>query len=134
MFVAVACSTPAGQTLGTPDQITRKVKFRGGDDPDIKATSEVNVRGKGSPTSGTRTPAGQTPCSVTFDNQTDLIARTYVDGVYAGTIRPFSALLTSVAPGTAALYARAEYDDGSVERWGPIRVSCKTKYHWRLAD
>ena len=134
VFIAVACSTPAGQTPGTPDQITRKARFRGGDDPNVKATSEVNVRGKGSATSGSRTPAGQTPCLVTFDNQTDLIARTFIDGVYAGTIRPFTALSTSATPGTAVLYARAEYDDGSADAWGPIRISCKTKYLWRLAD
>ena len=84
-------------------------------------------------------PAGKAPngrplCSVTFDNHTDLITKTFVDGRYAGTIRPFGALSASVVPGSALLYARAEYDDGSADAWGPIRVSCRTKYLWRLAD
>jgi hypothetical protein len=135
VFFAAAFSTPEGQIADKPDQITRKVRFRGGDDPNVKATSEVNVRKR----SGVAAPAGKTaaaqaPCAITFDNQTDLFTRTFIDGTYAGTIRPFGALSASATPGAAILYARAEYDDGSADAWGPIRVNCNTKYLWRLTD
>jgi hypothetical protein len=126
----------AAQVSGTPDQVTRKARFRGSADPNVKPGAEVNVRDKPSgvvPPQG-KTPAGRASCSITFDNDTDLITKTYIDGVYAGTIRPFGELSASSVPGSTVLYARAEYDDGSADAWGPIRVSCRTKYLWRLAD
>ena len=136
-LVAVAAmATGAAQVSGTPDLVTRKARFRGSADPNVKAGAEVNVRDKPSgvvPPQG-RTPAGKASCSITFDNDTDLITRTYIDGVYAGTIRPFGELSASSIPGSTVLYARAEYDDGSADAWGPIRVTCRTKYLWKLAD
>jgi hypothetical protein len=129
-------ATGAAQVSGTPDLVTRKARFRGSADPNVKPGAEVNVRDKPSgvvPPQG-KTPAGRATCAITFDNDTDLITRTYIDGVYSGTIRPFGELSASAVPGSTVLYARAEYDDGSADAWGPIRVSCRTKYLWRLAD
>ena len=136
LVAAAAMATGAAQVSGTPDLVTRKARFRGSADPNVKPGAEVNVRDKPSgvvPPQG-KTPAGRATCSITFDNDTDLITRTYIDGVYAGTIRPFGELSASSVPGSTVLYARAEYDDGSADAWGPVRVSCRTKYLWRLAD
>jgi hypothetical protein len=134
-FLAAVLATLAGQTADKPDQVSRKVRFRGGDDPNITAGSEMNVRNKrAGATPAERPPAGHTPCAITFDNQTDLFTKTYIDGVYAGTIRPFGALTAPATAGAAMLYARAEYEDGSADAWGPIRASCNTKYLWRLTD
>ena len=124
------------QVSDKPDMVTRKVRFRGGDDPNVKPAPEVNVRNKPSevvPPAG-KSPSGKTQCAITFDNHTDLIAKTYIDGRFAGTIRPYGALEASATPGSTLLYAKAEYDDGSADAWGPIRVSCRTKYVWRLAE
>jgi hypothetical protein len=135
--LVVAAAIAAGAQVATePDMVTRKARFRGIDDPNVKASPDVNVRSK---PSDVVAPAGKAPngrpvCSVTFDNHTDLITRTYVDGRYAGTIRPYGELSASIVPGSAVLYARAEYDDGSADAWGPIRITCRTKYLWRLAD
>jgi hypothetical protein len=79
-------------------------------------------------------PAQQQVCAITFDNQTELFAKTYIDGRYSFTIRPFSEVSTVAVPGSTMLYARAEFDDGSADAWGPIRVNCRTKYRWRLSD
>jgi hypothetical protein len=116
--------------------VTRKVRFRGGDDPNVKPGAEINVRDRPSDVvpPATKVQSGRALCAVTFDNHTDLITKTYIDGRYAGTIRPFGALSASTPPGSAVLYARAEYDDGSADAWGPIRISCRTNYLWRLAD
>jgi len=136
-MVVTMLATGAGQTPpGTPDQISRKVRHRGSDDPNIKPSPEINVRAGKSEVIApiTKTPSGRVLCSITFDNFTDLITKTYIDGRYAGTIRPFGELSASVATGTTVLYARAEYDDGSADAWGPIRVNCQTKYLWRLAE
>lgn len=136
-FLAAVLVTLAGQTVDKPDQISRKVRFRGAgaEDPNVKAGSEMNVRNRRPGTVPVeKPPAAHTGCPITFDNQTDLFAKTYIDGVYAGTIRPFGALTAPATPGAALLYARAEYDDGSADAWGPIRASCSTKYVWRLTD
>jgi hypothetical protein len=126
------------QDEAKPDLVSRRVRLRGAGDPNFKPGGEINVREKA--------PAGQFPpplpappvertlCSVTFDNRTNLIAKTYIDGQFAGTIRPFAELSTSIVAGAAMLYARAEYDDDSADAWGPVRINCRTKYLWRLAD
>jgi hypothetical protein len=124
-------------TPPSPDQVSRKLRVRDvGPDPNVGTASEVNVRDKPSgvvPPAGKGT-AGRPQCLVTVDNHTDLITKAYIDGRYSGTIRPYGELAMSTAPGSAVLYARAEYDDGSADAWGPVRVSCRTKYVWRLAD
>jgi hypothetical protein len=133
-LIAGAVRSGIGQTPNTPDQTSRKVRLRGGDDPNVKSSSAVNVRPKPSDITNRPTTPKPTPCTVNFDNQTDLFTKTYIDGVYAGTIRPFGGLSAPAAVGSTMLYARAEYDDGSADAWGPIRISCQTKYTWRLAD
>jgi hypothetical protein len=136
-LLAASLAAGAQVTTGEPDMVTRKVRFRGGgEDPNVKPAAEVNVRDKRSDVvpPASKAPSGRTLCAVTFDNHTDLITKTYIDGRFAGTIRPFGELSASIVPGSAVLYARAEYDDGSADAWGPIRVSCRTKYLWRLAD
>jgi hypothetical protein len=143
LFVAVLLAgTQAGsgaaQEPATPDMVTKRVplRLRGSGDPNVTADSEVNARNRPSdvvpPLS--KTPAGRALCSVTFDNHTDLITKIFIDGKFAGTVRPFGELSASVVPGPAGLYARAEYEDGTADAWGPVRATCRTKYLWRLAD
>lgn len=135
LVAAVALATGAAQAAGAPDLVTRKVRFRGGEDLNVKPGGDVNVRkpaADGVPPA--KTPEGRASCSVTFDNDTALITKTYIDGMFAGTIRPFGELSAPSVPGSTVLYARAEYDDGSADAWGPIRVGCRTKFRWRLSD
>lgn len=133
----IAAGTGAAQDSAAPDMTTRRARLRGsGPDPNITASAEVNVR---SVPSGVVPPPskvgeGRALCSVTFDNHTDLVAKTYIDGRFAGTIRPFGELSASIVSGAALLYARAEFDDGTADAWGPVRVTCRTTYRWKLAD
>jgi hypothetical protein len=126
------------QAEATPDLVSRRVRLRGAGDPNFKPGGEINVRAKApngqSASDPPKPPGQQTLCSVTFDNRTNLIAKTYIDGQFAGTIRPFAELSTSIVTGAAMLYARAEYNDDSADAWGPVRINCRTKYLWRLAD
>jgi hypothetical protein len=136
-LTAATDSAPgAAQEAARPDMVSKRVRLRGAEDSNITAGGEVNVRGTPSNVvpPASKAPGGRALCSVTFDNHTDLIAKTYIDGHFAGTIRPFADLTTSIVAGGVVLYARAEYDDGSADAWGPVRASCRTKYTWRLAD
>lgn len=134
----VTTATPAAAQRTTPPDFTsRKIRIRDiGADPNVTVPPEVNVRDKPpgvAPPAG-RGAGGPPQCLVTVDNATDLVSKTYIDGRYSGTVRPHASLAMSTPPGSALLYARAEYDDGSADAWGPVRVSCRTKYVWRLAD
>ena len=136
LLLAAAMATGVAQEIAKPDMVTRKVRFRGGEDPNVTPAPEVNVRNRPSDVvpPARKAPGGKAVCTITFDNHTDLITKTYIDGRFAGTIRPFGELSAFAAIGSTMLYARAEYDDGSADAWGPIRVSCREKYLWRLAD
>jgi hypothetical protein len=126
------------QGEATPDLVSRRVRLRGAEDSNFKPGGEINVRDKApnsKPSPQPPKPPGEPMlCPVTFDNRTNLIAKTYIDGQFVGAIRPWAELSTSIVPGAAMLYARAEYDDDSADAWGPVRINCRTKYLWRLAD
>lgn len=131
--------TAAVQTASKPDMVSRKARARGAaDDSNVKVDTGVNTRAKPSPGEPAPPPLPPTPprpsCAITFDNDTNLFTKTYIDGHYAGTILPFGELTATAPSGAAVLYARAEYDDGTADAWGPVRASCQTKYLWRLAD
>jgi hypothetical protein len=137
VLLAAATITSFGQTANAPDQVTRKARLRAaGNDPNVVSGTEVNSRSAKPDVvaPAAKTPAGRTVCSIKFDNFTDLFTKTYIDGRYAGTIRPYGEIEASALPGTTVLYARADYDDGTADAWGPIRVTCQSKYVWRLTD
>jgi len=58
-------------------------------------------------------------CGIVVDNWTDLKIQIYVDGNYEGLVGPWGDLFTVTICGRTKLYARADFDDGSVETWGP---------------
>ena len=137
ILVLGAVVSGVSQTANAPDQVTRKARLRSaGDDPNVVAGTEVNSRSKKSDVvpPASKAPAGKASCAITFDNFTDLFTKIYIDGRYAGTIRPYGDLAASAVPGTTVLYARADYDDGTADAWGPIRMTCQAKYVWRLTD
>lgn len=137
LAVLMTVTVADAQRTTPPDRVSQKVRVRDiGADPNVTPAPEVNVRDK---PSGVAPPArtgsgGRSECLVTVDNHTDLITKTYIDRRYSGTVRPNAQLVMSTATGAVSLYARAEYDDGSADAWGPVQVRCRTKYVWRLAD
>jgi hypothetical protein len=137
LAVVMSATAADAQRTVPPDLTSRKIRIRDiGADPNVTPPPEVNVRDKppgAAPPAG-RGSANPPQCLVTVDNATDLISKAYIDGRYSGTVRPHASLAVSNPPGSAVLYARAEYEDGSADAWGPVRVSCRTKYVWRLAD
>jgi hypothetical protein len=126
------------QTPAKPDQVSKKETGRGGADPNVKDDTGANDKGKPSgmpaPAEKSGEKSRQALCAVMFDNYTDLWIKTYVDGRFAGTMRPWGELHTYAVAGPTRLYARADYRDGSYDYWGPVTVSCTTRYTWRLDD
>jgi hypothetical protein len=126
------------QTERKPDQTSQKETGRGtGADPNIKSDVGENEKGKEGQPPGPEWKTGEKPrgqglCVVLFDNYTRLWVKVYVDGSYAGTIRPLGELATYAVAGPTVLYARADYRGGGFDSWGPARVSCTTSFVWRL--
>jgi hypothetical protein len=135
VLASVVVDTQASQK---PDQATSKETNRGKatEDKNVKEPEGVNKRGETAqlpaPPEKTGEKTRQVLCAVMFDNYTDLWVQAYVDGRYAGMMRPWGELHTFAIAGPTILYARAPYTDGSYDSWGPVKVSCSSTYRWRL--
>ena len=67
------------------------------------------------------------------DNRTPWFVDIYLNREYLGTVAPYGDLCRYVYPGTASLYARSDFDDGSYLRWGPkSTVLTNSTYTWTI--
>ena len=82
LVAAAAMATGAAQVSSAPDMVTRKVRFRGGEDPNVKLAGTQRA-GHSHPVVPRRSHPIGPMCSITFDNDTELITKTYIAGVYA---------------------------------------------------
>ena len=63
------------------------------------------------------------------DNHTTLYVKIYVDGDFRGTVEPWGDLYLTNLCGSTVLYARAYYDDGTYDYWGPTSHNfCSTTW------
>ncbi len=53
------------------------------------------------------------------DNRTAWYIDVYLDGDFRGTVGPYGDLYREVIAGETEFYARAEFRDGTVKKWGP---------------
>jgi hypothetical protein len=87
---------------------------------------------------GTDRPQRMGPgrCDVVFNNNTSwYIHRVYIDGHLRGSMSPGGRyILEDVAAGPTVLYAEADFDDGSIRKWGPRTFPCPewTQYTWNM--
>lgn len=139
LVIAIAFLVPAvvdTQGQAKPDQVSKSERGRGTADSNVKSDTATNEAGKPATAPAPAEKSGeksrQALCSVMFDNYTDLLIKTYVDGRYTGTMARWGELYTYAVAGPTILYARADYTDGTYDSWGPIKVSCNTRYNWRL--
>jgi hypothetical protein len=135
-FLVPAIVDTQGQTK--PDQVSKKESGRGAADANVKSDAAANEAGKPATAPAPAEKSGeksrQALCAVMFDNYTDLLIKTYVDGRYTGTMARWGELHTYALAGPTILYARADYTNGTFDYWGPIKVSCNTRYVWRLGQ
>jgi hypothetical protein len=81
-------------------------------------------------------PAAKGPygtCTVDVDNRTPWIVQFYFQGSAAGVVGPWGDLYPNITPGTAQLYGRATFTDGSSLTFGPETFVCNGQdFHWSL--
>jgi hypothetical protein len=98
----------------------------GGTDTNIKTPRAANNQGA----AGSPAPAAKggpksraTACSFHVDNRTPYYIDIYTNGNYRGTVAPWDDLYGYVEYG-AALYGRAEFEDGTFLYWRRSSASC----------
>lgn len=149
-FVVSACATTpstgarggAGSSGPGSETVSSAARGAGTTDDNIRAGGMTNTRGGAAAdvvvpadkATGTAARGQASYCVVHFDNRSDLIIRTFVDGRYVGAMRGWGDVSAYAIPGATRLYARADYSDGSYDSWGPVVVDCPagSTYTWRL--
>jgi hypothetical protein len=114
---------------------TRAARGRGaGADENIGKERAPNTRGEATPApaakGGPQTRGAA--CIVKVDNRTALYIDVYLDREYRGTVGPWGDLYRYVGCGETRLYARANYDNGTYDTWGPTYGQVYGTYTWRL--
>jgi hypothetical protein len=72
---------------------------------------------------------------VEFDNWTPWYIRCYVDGIYQGTVAPYSELYIRLPrTETYRFYAEANFRDGSKKYWGGINRYVSGSFKWSLYE
>ena len=124
-----SASQPKGNPKVTELKATKGDASRGGEaDPNIKQSKETNdpnTTMEAPSKKGGATTRGQGGyCEVQFDNRTKWYIKLYVDGDYRGTLSPYGDAVVLALPGSTSVYARANFDDGTFNYWGPSSYSC----------
>ncbi|MBU1558145.1 hypothetical protein KKC45_04255 [Patescibacteria group bacterium] len=140
------CSQSAKNTQ-TPSQgkveSVSDVSVRGAQEgaPEMKPGQEKNVQGveskKIAPSaakSAGREGGTSRTCDIAVDNRTPLKIQIFVDDDYSALVPQFGDIEVSALIGKTKLYARADFDTGEVETWGPRYFDCEAygDYKWTL--
>jgi hypothetical protein len=100
-----------------------------GSDPNIKDEGMTNSQNQEMPGPANKGAGGGTRgqsgvCRVNVDNWTPWKVQIYVDSSFRGMVSPWGDGVTYTGAGPTRVYARAEFDNGSVLTWGPRDYEC----------
>lgn len=106
-------------------------------DTNIKSNSAVNSEDEKIPApeskGGPKAKGGG--CMIHVNNETPWIVSVYLGGEYEGTVSRYGDGYMPITSGFAVLYARADFDDGSVRTFGPREFRCiGGSYTWTLGN
>ena len=106
-------------------------------DNNIKSNSAVNSEDQKFPAPESKggPKAKGLGCTIHVDNQTPWIVSVYLGGEYEGTVSRWGDGYMPITSGYAVLYARADFNDGSVRTFGPRSFHCSSgDYTWTLGQ
>lgn len=131
--------TATAEAQGKKNTLTTRASTGRGaasSDQNIKKATATNRRGETVPApvkkGGVRTRGAADLCLLHVDNRTGLYVALYTDGDYRGTISPYGDLEGYVGCGSTVFYARADYDDGSFDFWGPTTAYVSGPFLWTI--
>jgi len=117
---------------------TKAAKSRGdanGKDENIKtprAANDPSFKMEAPPEKGGSKTRGGDVCRLHIDNRTRYYIDIYTDGEYRGQASPFGDLIGWVGCGETKFYGRADFNDGSVQSWGPSSYYVDGSFVWTL--
>jgi hypothetical protein len=132
-----SATAPKKATSSKHEVTTKGQQSRGsGEDSNIKSKAHENS--KDNANAAPEPPAKSVRglgCYVDVNNATSYYIDIYSNGIYQGTVGPWANFYT-YPTGNVSLYARADFTDGSYEKWGPNAFDCGTSgaahNEWRL--
>lgn len=134
LLLALGVGITFGALAQTGEDQASKSRGNANTDANIKSMSALN-----SPGQKAIAPEGKgdgksrgSSCSVNFENYTPWKIQCYIDGYYYGLVHGYGSGSASITPGSASLYAVADFDDGSRLTWGPRSITCSGSYTWNL--
>jgi hypothetical protein len=119
-------AAPAGKQLDA----TPKPLKAGDKDENVKIAAAKNDR-KNVPEAppekgGKGRGGGAGSCRVLVSNYTGLLIDVFIDGAHVGMVGRYNDGTMYTGSGTTMFYARAQYDDGSYDTWGPQAMTCES--------
>ena len=137
LLLAPVANTLIAQGAKGKSVETKSAKSRGeGKDEHIKNNSAVNdpkSTMEAPPAKGGKKTRGAY-ATVVFDNYTAYRIQLYANGDYIGMVAPYGNGTSYATPGSAELYGRADFTDGSTLTWGPYNVTLDAgdTFTWKL--
>jgi len=126
-----------GKTKSVETKAT--VTKRGETDPNVK--KEITENDPKAPATapvskGGTKKRGAYSSIIHVDNRTAWIVKLYANGDYVGTVSPYGDSYLSATAGSANLYARADFTDGTVYTWGPRAISMDPgdTFTWKIGN
>ena len=107
-------------------------------DKNINGNGGTNQQGQKSvapPSKGGPATKGPFDCHLHVNNSTAWYVQFYFNGDAAGAMGPWGDLYPNITVGTAQLYARATFENGTVLTFGPVNYLCTgndNTYTWTL--
>jgi hypothetical protein len=116
--------------------VTKGQRSRGAESTNItkpRAPNRIDAAKPAPPAKGGERARGVAAVArLTVDNWTPWYIDVYVDGEFGGTVSAWGDGYVWVSSGQRRLYARADFDDGSVIDWGPVSINLSDSYTWKL--
>jgi len=138
VVVSLNSETVGAQQPRQKSESTKATTSRSrGADPNIKKQRGRNSAMKEAPApanKGAGRARGAAIARVLVDNSTPWYIDIYVDGSYRGTIEPWGDAYANALAGETHVYARAEFDNGTVKTWGPkvVFIDNGEVFSWQL--
>jgi hypothetical protein len=139
VWAALLCSTALVSIPALAESASTKGVQASANSHDINIQSDSLVNSKGSNIAAPQSKGGfasrglNGTCNIHVNNKTGYYITFYFNGNAAGAVGPWGDLYPNSTEGSAVLYGKAVFTDGSVLTFGPQNFTCTgTDFTWTL--
>lgn len=139
VWAALLCSTALVSIPALAESVSSKGVQASASAQDLNIHTDSLMNSKNSMVAAPQSKGGFAPrglngtCNIHVNNKTGYYITFYFNGNTAGAVGPWGDLYPTSTEGSAVLYAKAVFTDGSVLTFGPQNFSCTgTDFTWTL--